>query len=139
MDKLNSDINELRELKKSINNHKRTNININDNTGKFKENIKEVIDLLSRTYEEVFNNLSHVGKIKNYGDIYLPMIIKLIDKYNSLKKKNINTQATQNFYSKIENLSETLVKHFKEKYNSIFDDEIVINDAELKALLTSIK
>ena len=139
MDKLNSDINELRELKKSINNLKRTYININDNSKKFKENIKEVIDLLSRTYEEVFNNLSHVGKIKNYGDIYLPMIIKLIDKYNSLKKKNINTQATQNFYAKIENLSETLVKHFKEKYNSIFDDEIVINDAELKALLTSIK
>ena len=48
MDKLNSDINELRELKKSINNLKRTYININDNTGKFKENIKEVIDLLSR-------------------------------------------------------------------------------------------
>ena len=139
MDKLNSDINELRELKKSINNLKRTYININDNTGKFKENIKEVIDLLSRTYEEVFNNVSHVGKIKNYGDIYLPMIIKLLDKYNTLKKKNVNTTATQAFYSKIENLSETLVKHFKEKYNSIFDDDIVINDAELKALLTSIK
>ncbi len=139
MDKLNSDINELRELKKSINNLKRTYININDNSEKFKENIKEVIDLLSRTYEEVFNNVSHVGKIKNYGDIYLPMIIKLLDKYNTLKKKNVNTTATQAFYSKIENLSETLVKHFKEKYNSIFDDEIVINEAELKALLTSIK
>jgi len=135
---LNSEINELKYLKKSINNLKRSYIEIKEDD-QFKVNIKEIIDLLSKIYVAAFNDSKNTARIRNYGDIYLPVLINLVNKYNILKKEKVSSKEMTLFFERMNALSNTLKEHFKVKYNSMLNDEISSNDAEIKALLYSIK
>ena len=139
LDKMNFEINELKNLKKSIIDLKKEFLNITDDNEPFKSNVKEIINILTKIYEEVFSDISKVDKIKNYGDLYNPLFIKLLTKYNSLKKKNTSSKSIDNYYSKIESLVITLEEHFQKKYKSILSDDLFVNDAEIDALLKSIK
>ena len=139
MGSYNFKLNELRELKKSILNLKREYLEIDDSNDIFKRNVETIIEFLDKIYEEVFVDINQTNKIKNYGDLYLPMVISLIDKYNSLKKKKVSTSDVREFYKRVEDMVVVLLNHFSKKYDSIIDDSIMVNDAELKALLKSIK
>lgn len=139
MDRLNFELNELKSFKKSFNNLKRAYVEINDEAETFKENNKTIINTLSNIYEMAFNDSSKTRHIRNYGDLYLPLYIGLVNKYNMLIRKKISTEETKKFCLSMEQVSSTLVEHFKAKYNSMVNDDVVYDDATIKALLNSIK
>ena len=69
------DLNELKCLKKSIIDLKKEFLNIEDENDILKNNVKDIINVLTKIYEEAFNNISKVDKIKNYGDLYIPIYL----------------------------------------------------------------
>lgn len=138
---INFEVKELRNLKLSINNIKRAYINIPDIEAEeeFKKKVKGIINYLEKIYEEAFNDSKNIFAIKHHGDIYLPMFISIIEKYNNLKKKNANTREITDFYEKTNLLVKTLLNYYKKKLDSIYENSIIEDDAEIKTLLNTIK
>ena len=132
--KINSEIDELRKIKISINTIKKNYQDI-DSSMEIRGDVKKMIDILDKIYMEIFNNSQHLMEFKFYGDYYLPIIAKIIDRYNYLCSKVITSQNTQKLLNNIEQTIKKLNIHFENKYASFFDDEIIDLDSDIKVLL----
>ena len=133
-EKLNQDIDELSKIKISIIEIKRSYQTM-DGKLELKNEIKKMIDILDKIYIELFENSQKLHLFRMYGDFYLPAISKLIIRYNSLKNKNIKSADVQELFTKIEDTINKLNIHFQKKYNSLFEDELLDLDVEIKVLL----
>ena len=131
------EIEELRTIKKAINNLKRSYLEIKEED--FKQSVKEIINWLDKIYEEIFNDNNKLKHFKMYGEYYLPTIKNIIDRYNVIKVKKINSSEAIQTLDKIEITMKKLNDHFENVYNSFFENEILDLDAEIKVLLHEIK
>ena len=138
MNDLNQEIEELRRIKSVINEIKRSYQKADTNL-EIKKDIKEMIDILDKIYIELFNNTEKLSLFKMYGEFYLPTILKIINKYLELSKKNVKSNEAQRLLNNNENTIKKLNVHFQEKYNSLFESEIIDLDADIKVLLKELK
>ena len=132
-----SEIEELRTIKKAINNLKKSYLNILEDN--FKQNVKKIINWLDKIYEEIFNDNNKLKKFRMYGDFYIPTITNLIDRYNVIKLKKIKSEDAIQIINKIEETIRKLDNHFEKVYNGFFENEILDLDAEIKVLLHELK
>ena len=131
---LNDEIEELRNIKISTNDLKRTYNEI-DSKSKIKKSVKEIINILDNIYLEIFNNSNYLKKFSMYGEFYIPTITKIINKYNNLSKKNTTSNDVKKLLENIEITLEKLINHFQNKYNSFFEEEVIDLNAEIKVLI----
>ena len=132
-----SEIEELRTVKKSINNLKKSYLEIKEEN--IKQDVKKIINWLDKIYEEIFNDKNKLKKFKMYGEFYLPTIKNIIDRYNVIKVKKINSQEAIHTTNKIEETIKKLNEHFEKVYNSFFENEVLDLDADIRVLLHEIK
>ena len=134
VESFNQEVDELGKIKKSIIEIKR-NYQVMNNNLKIKKDVRDMIDILDKIYIEIFNNSYKLQMFRMYGDFYLPTISKMINRYNNFINKNVKSDDIQELLSNIENTIKKLNVHFQNKYNSLFEDEIIDLDAEIKVLL----
>ena len=137
-DGINQEIEELRKIKISINEIKRSYQKIDTNL-EIKKDIREMIEILDKIYTELFNNPYKLRYFRMYGEFYLPTISKIISKYLDLTNKKVKSNEAQRLLTNIENTAKKLNVHFQEKYNSLFENEIIDLDADIKVLLKELR
>ena len=137
-DTINQEIEELSKIKISIIEIKRSYQDI-DASIEIKKEIKEMIENLDKIYNELFNSPDKMNLFNMYGEFYLPTISKIISKYCNLANKKIKSNEEQELLNNIENTLKKLNIHFQEKFNSLFEAEIIDLDADIKVLLKELK
>ena len=130
---LNEQIKELNKVKLSILEIKKNYTNIK--SSQLKKDVKNMIEVLNKIYEEIFNNSKSIKSFRLYGEFYLPTISKLIEKYNYFKEKNVTTKDAVELLKNIETVIPKLNVHLENKYNSFFESELIDLDAEIKVLM----
>ena len=130
---LNDQIKELNKVKLAVLEIKKNYTNIK--ASQLKKDVKSMIEILDRIYEEIFNNSKSLKSFRLYGEFYLPTISKLIEKYNYFKEKNVQTKDAVELLKNIENVIPKLNVHLENKYNSFFESELIDLDAEIKVLM----
>ena len=130
---LNEQVKELNKVKLSILEIKKNYTNIKNN--QLKKDVKNMIEVLNKIYEEIFNNSKSLKSFGLYGEFYLPTISKLIEKYNYFKEKNVTTKDAVELLKNIETVIPKLNAHLENKYNSFFESEVIDLDAEIKVLM----
>lgn len=130
---LNEQIKELNKVKLSILEIKKNYTNIK--SSQLKKDVKNMIEVLNKIYEEIFNNSKSLKSFRLYGEFYLPTISKLIEKYNYFKEKNVTTKDAVELLKNIETVIPKLNVHLENKYNSFFESELIDLDAEIKVLM----
>ena len=131
------EIEELRSIKKAINDLKRSYLEIKEED--FKQNVKKIINWTDKIYEEIFNDYSKTKRFRMYGEFYIPTIRNLVDRYNVIKAKKVNSEDAIQIVNKIEGTIKNLDKHFEKVYNSFYENEILDLDAEIRVLLHELK
>ena len=134
IDSFGKEIDELTKIKQSINEIKRNYQTINNNL-EIKKDVRKMIDILDNIYIEIFNNTHNLKLFRMYGEIYLPTITKIINRYNNLADKNIKSTNAKELLNNIEISIKKLNVHLQNKYNSFFEDEIIDLDADIKVLI----
>lgn len=133
MDNLNNDLELLRSLKKQNHELKIGFDKIDDEN--IKKSVKDIIIISDKIYKEIVVNTEKVKKANNYIRYYLASVIKVVDRYVSFKNAGINNREAINLYEKIEEFLPRAYEGINKVYESLFNDEILDIDSEIKVML----
>ena len=133
----NKGIQELSILKQNI--HKIRNLFDNINDENVKNHLKNIIKISDKIYKEVVVNTEKLDKIYKFNSYYIITVEKIISKYVELKNNKINNRDSQEFFNKIEGFLTNVISSFENLYQSLFTDEIIDIDAELKVMEKEMK
>lgn len=63
-----------------------------------REEVKKIIILLDKIYEEVLVNSEKISKIKKFFNFYIPSLEKVLDKYVRFKDKKLKGTDVEEFF-----------------------------------------
>ena len=135
--KMKEELEELTKTKKSIITLRKLYDELQEE--KIKEEIKEIIRINEKIYKEVSKDSSKVIKIYNYNKYYTPTLIRVIKQYIELKNKRISTLDAKKLFIKIEVFTSKIKSSLEKLYQSLFDDQILDIDAEIKVMIEEMK
>ena len=104
-----------------------------------REEVKKIIILLDKIYEEVLVNSEKISKIKKFFNFYIPSLEKVLDKYVRFKDKKLKGTEVEEFFKNVENFLKQVSQSFEKIYDSLFTDEIFDVDTEIKVLLREMR
>lgn len=137
MEKLNKDIEELRNLKLSIHELRKLYDKIQNED--VKKELKNIIIVSDKIYKEIVINTQKISKIKSFTNYYIQTVQKILNKYYEFNAKKILIEDTEKLLIRIEEFLPRVNNAFNKIYESLFTDEIADIDAEIKVMLKEIK
>lgn len=133
----NMELQKLAILKQNIHNLRKLFDSINDEI--VKTEFKSIIKISDKIYKEVLENTHKIYNVEKFSNYYLVTVEKVISKYIKFKAVNYTTKESEAFFCKIEAFLTNINTSFNNLYNSLFTDEIIDIDAEMKVLEKEMK
>lgn len=137
MEEFNKNIQELSVLKRNIYELRKLFDEINNE--KIQKLLKDIINVSDNIYKEVVVNTDKLCKLKRFNNYYLITVKKIIEKYIILNKNKIKNKQSEVLFIKIEEFLNNVVTGFNNLYQSLYTDEIIDLDAEIKVMEKDIK
>ena len=69
----------------------------------------------------------------------MPVTLKILERYDEIENQKLNTESTKKFMSSVQNMIEKIKDAFEKQLSSIYQEEIVDTDAELKVFESMLK
>ena len=98
---------------------------INDSTSK-------IIKTIEKTPKKIKN-------IDNFFDYYLPITVKIINRYDEIENNNLSSKDSKKFMTSTINMLASIDKAFRNILNNLFQKEIIDMDAEMKVFSSMLK
>ena len=130
INQFNKEVQELTILKKNIYKLRKLFDAINNET--IKKELKQIIKIADKIYKEVVVNTEKLYKIEKFNNYYIVTVEKVIEKYIKLDKNKINTSEAEKLFIQIESFLKNINISFENLYQSLFSDEVIDIDAEMK-------
>lgn len=130
---------------------KETNYSLYQKITKAKKENKEIVDLIPKVNnEELRSNLSSINetvtnilevvekepkkakKLNNFFDYYLPVLIKIVQRYDEIEDDNLTSEESKNFMRKANKMIGETKTAFESILSSLYQNDIVDADAEMK-------
>lgn len=115
------------EAKSYINNYeiKAYLTSINESTSK-------IIKAIEKTPKKIKN-------IDNFFDYYLPITVKIINRYDEIENNDLSSKDSKKFMSSTINMFSSIDKAFKNILNNLYQKEIIDMSAEMKVFSSMLK
>lgn len=98
---------------------------INDSTSK-------IIKTIEKTPKKIKN-------IDNFFDYYLPITVKIINRYDEIENNNLSSKDSKKFMTSTINMLSSIDKAFRNILNNLYQKEIIDMDAEMKVFSSMLK
>lgn len=98
---------------------------INDSTSK-------IIKTIEKTPKKIKN-------IDNFFDYYLPITVKIINRYDEIENNNLSSKDSNKFMTSTINMLASIDKAFRNILNNLYQKEIIDMDAEMKVFSSMLK
>ena len=145
----NKDSNDLFDLssgnfKKTMDKAKRQNSHIksmikNIDDKEIQENLKEINSSVDNIIKTVSENPHKVKRINNFFTYYLPLTIKIIDRYDEVENNKLSSKDSKKFMKSTNEMVIEINEAFKKILNKLYESEIIDTDAEMKVLNSLLK
>lgn len=110
---------------------------IEDNNIKDKlTSIHECVENILLTIEK---NPNKVKNINNFFDYYLPITIKIIDRYDEIEDGKLNSKDSKRFIEDTNKMVVEIDQAFKKILNKLYEHDIIDTDAEMKVFTSMLK
>ena len=130
---LNSNIEDIRELKRILFDL-RLKYDTIDNED-LKADIKAIIQIGDKLYSELVMDNRKTAAAYRFIHNYLPVVDRIVDKYNKLVEKDIKSRDSVDLKEEIRTSMPKIKESLKTYYESMFTAEILDIDVELEVLL----
>ena len=114
---------ENKEIKRFISNVER--IETRDNLNEIHDTVDKIIDTIEKKTEKV-------SRINNFFDYYLPVLIKIISRYDEIENQKLVSIDGREFLKKADKMIEETNKAFKMILASLYQKDIMDIDADMK-------
>ena len=127
-------LNEAKELVKKMNDitYKLEDENLIQNAKKICVTSNKIIETVEKKPEKLKN-------VRNFLNYYLPVTLKILERYDEIENQKLSTNSAKKFMSSVEEMIEKIKDAFEKQLSSIYQQEIVDTDAELKVFESMLK
>ena len=80
-----------------------------------------------------------IQKLKNFFDYYLPVTVKLVDRYDEIENQKINSEEEKNFNTTTEKTIKEINGVFKQFLNILYQSDMNDTNVEIKVLNSMLK
>ena len=104
-----------------------------------KSNLKEINDTVDKIIKTIEKNPEKEKKLKNFFDYYLPVTVKLVDRFNEIEDQNISSKDSKKFYENTSKTIEEINSVFKKFLNNLYESDMLDTNVEIKVLNSMLK
>ena len=109
-----------------------------ENPGLIK-NIKEICETSDKIIDTLSKKPEKLKQANNFLNYYLPVTIKIIERYDEIENQKLNTYETQKFMNSIQNMIEKIKTAFETQLSNLYQSDMVDTDAEIKVFESMLK
>lgn len=97
-----------------------------------KKNLTEIYETVVKILNTVQFNPKKAKKIPNFFDYYLPVLIKIVTKYDEVENQKLKSEEGKEFLVKADKMIKDTNKAFSNILASLFQSDIIDVDADMK-------
>ena len=123
---------------------KKQNKHILDSIPKIEnEELKKTLNEINTTVDKIIKTIEKEPEkeknVKNFFDYYLPVTVKLVDRYDEIENQKINSSDSKKFYENTMKTIEEINDVFKKFLNNLYQSDMIDTDVEIKVLNSMLK
>ena len=97
-----------------------------------RSNLKEISNTVNKILEVVENNPKKGDKIDNFFDYYLPVLLKIVNKYDEIENKKLISKEGKSFMTKADKMIKEAKDAFDTILSGLYEKDLIDADAEMK-------
>lgn len=97
-----------------------------------KNNLKEIHETTSKIINVITKNNGKGKNVNKFFDYYLPVLVKIVSRYDEIENQRLTSSDSKKFMKSTANMIEEANDAFKKILASLYQEEIVDADAEMK-------
>ena len=101
--------------------------------------LNEINDTTTKIIETIEKNPDKEKKLKNFFDYYLPVTVKLLDRYDEIENQRLNSKDSKKFNENTLKTIKEINSVFKQFLNSLYEDDMTDANVEIKVLNSMLK
>ena len=103
------------------------------------ENIEQICDISNKIIDTLSKNPNKLGQARNFLNYYLPVTIKILNRYDEIENQRLNTTESKEFMELVKKMTEKIKNAFNEQLNNMYQTEMIDTDAEIKVFESMLK
>ena len=103
------------------------------------KNLNEIHDSVNKIIKTIEKDPSKEKLIKNFFDYYLPVTVKLVDRFDEIENQKINSKESKTFNESTVKMIEEINGVFKIFINNLYKDDMLDANVEIKVLNSMLK
>ncbi len=97
-----------------------------------RKNLNEIHDTVTKIIKTVEDNPKKAKNIDNFFDYYLPVLIKIVDRYDEVENQRLISNDGKIFIEKADKMIKDTNKAFKTILSSLYSKDIIDTEADMK-------
>lgn len=97
-----------------------------------KKNLNEIYNTINKILLTIENNPKKAKKIDNFFDYYLPVLIKIVNRYDEVENQKLLSKDGKEFMKKADKMIGDTSKAFETLLSSLYQEDIMDADADMK-------
>lgn len=101
--------------------------------------LTSINDSTSKIIKTIEKKPKKIKNIDNFFDYYLPITVKIINRYDEIENNNLSSKDSKKFMISTINMLASIDKAFRNILNNLYQKEIIDMDAEMKVFSSMLK
>ena len=102
-------------------------------------NVQDICNTSNKIIDTLSNNPGKLSQVNNFINYYLPVTIKILQRYDEIENQKLNSEESQKFMKSVRDMIAKIKEAFHEQLNNMYQAEIIDTDAELKVFEEMLK
>ena len=103
------------------------------------KNLNEIHDSVNKIINTIEKDPKKERLLKNFFDYYLPVTIKLVDRFDEIENQKINSKESEVFNESTVKMIVEINGVFKSFLNNLYKDDMLDSNVEIKVLNSMLK
>ena len=104
-----------------------------------KKQLKEINNSVNRIIQTIEKSPEKFKNINNFFDYYLPVTVKIVDRYDEIEEQNLSSADSKKFIKKTNSMLADMNSAFNKMLNNLYQSDIIDIDAEMKVVNSMLK
>ena len=101
-------------------------------SGDTRKNLNEIHSTVDKILTTIEKNPSKANRLNNFFDYYLPVLIKIVNRYDEVENQKLVSKEGKDFMIKADKMIEGTNNAFESILSSLYQKDIIDEDADMK-------